>query len=64
MKDKKLNVAYLNALYIVKKTAIENKKCRDYHRIKSCGECSLYKTFCKANLIKEKVKRLNEIKNL
>ena len=55
------NAAYLNALYIVEKTAKENRKCKRLHKYKSCKQCSLYKTFCKANLIKGKVLKLKQI---
>ena len=63
MEKLNFNIAYLNALYIVKKTAKENRKCRKLHKYKSCRQCSLYNTFCKANLIKEKALRLKQIKN-
>ena len=61
MKKETKSVAYLNALYIVHKTAKENRKCKKMHKYKSCKQCSLYKTFCKANLIREKVLKLKRI---
>jgi hypothetical protein len=63
MEKLNFNVAYLNALYIVKKTAKENKKCRELHKYNSCKQCSLFKSFCKANLIKEKALKLKRIIN-
>jgi len=62
-KDCNKNVEYLNALYIVSKTAEDNRKCKRIHQYKSCKQCSLFITFCKANRIKDKVSLLKEIRN-